>query len=73
LGLGDSYINPSKVIQKNVTTYVSALSPSTILNVGSNNVYYLLESVEQSGSSYIVKLAVDTKGNPITFDSNDTT
>ena len=73
LGLGDSYINPSKVIQKNVTTYVSALSPSTVLNVGSNNVYYLLESVEQSGNSYIVKLAVDTKGNPITFDSNDTT
>jgi hypothetical protein len=70
LGLGDSYINPSKVIQKSTTTYVSASSGKT-LKVGSSNTYYKLESVESSGNGFIVRLATDKNDAPIKFDAND--
>lgn len=70
LGLGDSYINPSKVIQKSTTTYVSASSGKT-LKVGSSNTYYKLESVESSGNGFIVRLATDKNDVPIKFDASD--
>lgn len=75
LGLGDKYINPSKVVQDSVT-YVSALTGNTFSNITSKtNAYYELSSVDldvgSSGSTYTVKLEVDEDDKPIMFDQND--
>lgn len=75
IGLGDKYINPSKVIQEDVT-YISNNTEKTFTSITSNtNTYYALSSVDlDAGSSrttYIVKLEVDDNDEPITFDQND--
>lgn len=72
LGLGDSYINPTKVIQKKTTIYVSSTTGDELTDVSKDDVYYKLTSVENSNNGYVVTLEVDENGVPIKFNMNDT-
>ena len=71
LGLGDSYINPTKVVQQSTTTYWAGGKDIT-KEVSKNDIYYLLDKVEPDGeSNYKVFLETDKHGNPIEFDADD--
>lgn len=74
LGLGDSYINPSKVVQKRKTKYYSNSTNKLFSSIrATTNDYYKLARVELSGQdSYSVYLETLDDDSPITFNTRDT-
>jgi hypothetical protein len=52
MGLGDSYINPSKVIQKEYTKYYSRNTGNELNYITkTTDAYYMLDHVELSGEN----------------------